>query len=107
MLAVHVRRLAVAKLVLASALARWLPAGAAPADGEFVAELPGKSVGEVLEALFGRHPPLRGYVLDERGTVRRHVALFVDGEALQPKSDLGRGLRADAELYVMQALSGG
>lgn len=96
-----------AKLVLASALARWLPAGVAPADGEYVAELPGNSVGEALEALFARHPVLRGYVLDERGTVRRHVALFVDGEALQPKTDLGRALRADSELYVMQALSGG
>ena len=96
-----------AKLVLASALARWLPPGAAAADSEFVVELPGKHVGEVLEALFARHPPLRGYVLDERGAVRRHVALFVDGEALQPKTDLARPLRADAELYVMQALSGG
>src|SRR5687768_3600763 len=107
MLAVHVRRLAVAKVVLASALARWLPAGVVPADGEFVADLPGNSVGEALEALFVRHPSLRGYVLDERGAVRRHVALFVDGDALQPKSDLGRALRADAEVYVMQALSGG
>lgn len=96
-----------AKVVLASALSRWLPAGMAPADGEFVSELPGKTVGEVLEALFARHPSLRGYVLDERGAVRRHVALFVDGDALQPKSDLTRALRPEAELYVMQALSGG
>ena len=96
-----------AKLVLASALARWLPPGAAPVDGEYVADLPGNSVGEALEALFARHPPLRGYVLDERGAVRRHVALFVDGQALQPKSDLGRELRPESEVYVMQALSGG
>ena len=96
-----------AKVVVASALARWLPPGAAPADGEVVVDLPANSVGEALEALFARHPALRGYVLDERGAVRRHVALFVDGDALQPKSDLGRALRADAELYVMQALSGG
>ena len=96
-----------AKMVLASALARWLPAGAAHADGEFVVDLPGETVGEALEALFARHPTLRGYVLDDRGAVRRHVALFVDGDALQPKSDFGRPLRPDAEVYVMQALSGG
>jgi sulfur-carrier protein len=107
MLAVNVWSPAMAKVVLASALARWLPAGLAPADGEFVVELPGKNVGEALEALFARHPSLRGYVLDERGAVRRHVALFVDGDALQPKSDLARALREDSELYVMQALSGG
>lgn len=96
-----------AKVVLASPLARWLPAGTAPADGEAVLELPASSVGEALEALFKRHPALRGYVLDEQGAVRRHVALFVDGDALQPKSDLARPLRAVSELYVMQALSGG
>ncbi len=96
-----------AKVVLASALSRWLPAGSAPADAEAALELPGGTVGDVLDALFARHPPLRGYVLDERGAVRRHVALFVDGDALQPKSDLARALRPDSELYVMQALSGG
>jgi hypothetical protein len=84
-----------------------LPAGIAPADAEVVFDLPGKSIGEALEALFVRHPTLRGYVLDERGAVRRHVALFVDGDALQPKSDLARPLREGSELYVMQALSGG
>ena len=96
-----------AKLVLASALARWLPPGESAADGEYVVDLPGNSVGDALEALFVRHPVLRGYVLDERGAVRRHVALFVDGEALQPKSDFARPLRAESEVYVMQALSGG
>jgi molybdopterin synthase sulfur carrier subunit len=93
-----------AKVVLASALARWLPAAA---DGETTLDVAGDSVGAALEAVFARHPVLRGYVLDERGAVRRHVALFVDGEALQPKSDMARPLRADTELVVMRALSGG
>lgn len=95
-----------AKVVIASALARWLspaPAG----DGEVALQVPGDSVGAVLDGLFGVHPGLRGYVLDERGALRRHVALFVDGDALQPKSNFALAVRADAEIYVMQALSGG
>jgi molybdopterin synthase sulfur carrier subunit len=98
---------AMARVVLASMLTRWLPAEVADGAGEVALDLPAATVGAALDALFDRHPGLRGYVVDERGALRRHVALFVDGDALQPKSDLARPLRADSELYVMQALSGG
>lgn len=93
-----------AKVVLASQLARWLPHAA---GGEAVLQLPGATVGEVLETLFGLHPTLRGYVLDEHGRIRRHVALFVDGAALPHLSDLTQPLAENAELHVLQALSGG
>ena len=93
-----------AKVVLASQLARWLPD--AP-GGEVALRLPGATVREVLDALFAQHPNLRGYVLDERGRIRRHVALFVDGAALPHLSDLTQPLGDHVELHVLQALSGG
>ena len=96
-----------ARIVLASALAHRLPAHDPADDREVAIEAPAATVGAALDALFAVHPALRGYVLDERGAPRRHVALFVDGDALQPKTDLARPLRADAEVYVIQALSGG
>lgn len=94
-----------ATLVLASALARWLPGRSG--EGAASLALSGASVQELLEALFDLHPTLRGYILDEHGRLRRHVALFVDGTAIPHQSDLRQGLRGDAEVYVMQALSGG
>lgn len=90
------------KVVLASALRRWLPG-----EGELAFEAQAATVREALEAVFARHPTLRGYVLDEAGAVRHHVALFVDGAALRDKRDLSHPLAAQGELYVMQALSGG
>lgn len=93
-----------ARLVLASAFARWLPTAD---EGERVFDLPGASVGAVLEALFALHPGLRGYVLDELGRLRHHVAVFVDGEALPRRELLARPLREDAGVHLMQALSGG
>lgn len=95
------------RLVLASALTRWLAPGAGAAPGEVGFDLPGAQLDAVLEAVFARHPPLRGYVLDERGTVRHHVAIFVDGDAIRDKRNLAVPLRPDSEVYVMQALSGG
>lgn len=96
-----------AKVVLASALSHWLPLAAGQPTGEVSLDVAGSSVGEVLEGLFTRHPNLRGYVLDEQGAVRHHVAVFVDGDAIRDKRSLIQPLGERAEVYVMQALSGG
>jgi hypothetical protein len=96
-----------AKVVLASALSRWLPQAAERPTGEVALEVAGANVGEVLANVFAMHPNLRGYVVDERGTVRHHVAVFVDGDAIADKRDLSQAVGERAEIYVMQALSGG
>jgi molybdopterin synthase sulfur carrier subunit len=96
-----------AKVVLASALSRWLPQVAGQATGEVTLEVAGASVDEVLDGVFSRYPNLRGYVVDEHGVVRHHVAVFVDGDAIRDKRNLAQVLGEHAEVYVMQALSGG
>ena len=94
------------KVVLASALARWLP-DAHGASGEVALDVSGATVGAVLDDLFARHAALRGYVLDEHGAVRHHVAVFVDGQAIGDKRRLDQAVAPGGEVYVMQALSGG
>ena len=97
-----------AKVVLSSALSRWLPQpGGTQSPAEAALEVSGASIGEALECVFVLHPKLRSYVLDERGTVRHHLALFVDGAAIRNKRDLSQAIGEDSEIYVMQALSGG
>jgi molybdopterin synthase sulfur carrier subunit len=97
----------VAKVVLASALSRWLPEASGKPTGELALEVAGGSIGEVLDGVFSLHPNLRGYVVDEQGAVRHHVAVFVDGDAIRDKRTLTQRLDENAEVYVMQALSGG
>jgi sulfur-carrier protein len=94
------------RLVLASALSQWIPEAAA-GGGEIAMQVAADSVGEALEAAFLRYPALRGYVLDEQGIVRHHVAVFVDGVAIRDKTLRQIAIADDAEVYVMQALSGG
>ena len=67
----------------------------------------GATVGEALQALFAEEPQARGYVLDERDALRRHVCIFADGEQLAHDAALSRRIDAATKLYVMQALSGG
>jgi sulfur-carrier protein len=43
-------------------------------------ELEGSTVLEVLRGLEVRHPGISGWILDERGMIRRHINVFVNGE---------------------------
>ena len=67
----------------------------------------GKTVREVLEAVFEANPRARGYVLDEQGAVRQHMVVFVDGKQVVDRARLTDAVGPGAEIYVAQALSGG
>lgn len=64
-------------------------------------------VRDALDEALRARPQLRDYVLDEQGALRRHVAVFVDGRTLRDRRHLTDPAGEDAEIYVVQALSGG
>jgi hypothetical protein len=68
---------------------------------------PGNTVGAVLAAILGANPKLKGYVLDDQGRIRKHVAVFVDNRLVEDREGLSDPVRDDSEIFVMQALSGG
>ena len=70
-------------------------------------QVDGTTVGEALAAVFAERPALRGYVLDDQGAVRRHVAVYVGGEPLRDRDRLSDPVQPEAEIYVLQALTGG
>ena len=71
------------------------------------ASVAGTTVAEALSAVFAANARLRGYILDDQGRVRRHVNVFVDGERIADRDNLTDPVTDEAEIYVMQALSGG
>lgn len=70
-------------------------------------EAQGETVREVLDAVFRTNERARGYVLDEHGAVRKHMVIFINGTMIRDRQTLSDPLLPDAEVYVMQALSGG
>jgi sulfur carrier protein ThiS len=70
-------------------------------------EIAGATVAEALESALRDNDQLRSYVMDEQGRIRRHIALFVDGQIVVDRLKLSDPIQADSEIYVMQALSGG
>ena len=60
----------------------------------------------VMAALEGNERAV-GYILDDQGALRQHMVIFINGEQVIDRQRLGDEVPADAEIYVMQALSGG
>jgi sulfur-carrier protein len=61
------------------------------------------TVGDLMRALEGARPALAGWILDERGRIRRHINVFVNGEAGREETPVAERDRVD----VLPAISGG
>jgi len=63
----------------------------------------GATVIALLRELERRHPDLAGWVLDERGQIRRHINVFVGGERAGEETAVEPGDRVE----VLPAITGG
>jgi molybdopterin converting factor small subunit len=63
----------------------------------------GATVGELLLELERAHPAASGWILDERGVLRRHINVYVNGEPGRQDTRVD----ADDRIDVLPAISGG
>jgi sulfur-carrier protein len=66
-------------------------------------QIPGATVHELLRGLEDLHPSVAGWILDERGVIRRHINVFVNGERGGEETAVGSGDRVE----VLPAITGG
>jgi molybdopterin synthase sulfur carrier subunit len=71
--------------------------------GQARLELEGGTVLTVLRDLERRHPEITGWVLDERGQIRRHINVYINGEKGREETPVGERDRVD----VLPAITGG
>jgi hypothetical protein len=69
--------------------------------------VPGATLRAVLDSYFSSNTRARGYVLDEQGRLRQHMALFIDGRQVRDRDRLEDDVAEGAIVDVIQALSGG
>jgi molybdopterin converting factor small subunit len=65
--------------------------------------LDGATIGDLLRALERDQPALSGWVLDERGLIRRHINVYVNGELGSKDTVVAKRDRVE----VLPAISGG
>jgi sulfur-carrier protein len=63
----------------------------------------GATVAELLLALEREHPAASGWILDERGALRRHINVFVNGEL----GGMDTAVQVEDKIDVLPAISGG
>ena len=63
----------------------------------------GGSVSELLRELERAQPAVCGWILDERGAIRRHINVFVNGERAREDTSVG----PDDRIEILPAISGG
>ena len=73
------------------------------AGGRGEHELAGATVLELLRGFESANPDAAGWILDERGMIRRHINVFVNGERGAEQTAVGDGDRVD----VIPAITGG
>jgi sulfur-carrier protein len=66
-----------------------------------------RSMAEALALLWAECPAVRDRVMTERGDVRPHVNIFVDGENIRYAGGLDAPVRDGAEILLLPAISGG
>ena len=81
-------------------LSRYFPL---PAEHESAAG----TVAELVQELDATWPGLGFYIVDERGALRQHVAVWVDGELIRDREALSDPLDPESHVTILQALSGG
>ena len=90
--------------VVLPGLLRDLADGAAELPVELGAQT---SLGEVLDLAFEPWPILASRVRDERGQIRRHVNVFVDGEDAKRADGVATAVTPSSTVHVINAVSGG
>lgn len=70
-------------------------------------EFSADDVSSVVQAINQTYPGIKGYLLDDQGSLRKHVNIFVDGTLISDRVTLLDQLKPNSEVYIMQALSGG
>jgi MoaD family protein len=76
-------------------------------QGISVVELFGKNVKEVLQGLTTQYPELKKHLLQENGSLRGFVNVFVNDEDIRFLSQLDTPLKEGDELNIIPSIAGG
>ena len=66
-------------------------------------QIEGDTVTELLQGLESTFSALEGWILDERGVLRRHINVFVNGEPAEPDA----AVEDSDRIEILPAISGG
>jgi molybdopterin converting factor small subunit len=82
-------------------------AGLAGGQKHLRLDVPGGTLGDLLDVLAADHPLLGRRLRDETGALRRFVNVYVDGEDARYEGALAAAVRDGAVVQVLPSVAGG
>jgi len=82
----------------------WIPTPLRSYTRSAEVDADGATLAELLADLDRRYPGMRFRMIDEQDCLRRHMRIFINGEEVR---ELDAALAPNAEVHIVQALSGG
>lgn len=76
-------------------------------QSQIVVDSPAATVGEALDSLWQQHLGLRDRVVNEQGSLRQHVNIFLNDESVRRKQVLDTALPDNCEITILPSVSGG
>lgn len=70
-------------------------------------EVEAANVRDLIAELERRFPGLAAYLVEDDGSLRKHVNVFVENKIIDDRRALSDPLEPDARVHIIQALSGG
>jgi molybdopterin converting factor small subunit len=70
-------------------------------------EVPGETVGQLLDALVGQHPGLREQLLTPDGELNRFVNVYLNGRDVRYEQGLETAVGASDTVVLLPAMAGG
>lgn len=67
----------------------------------------GRTVADLITQLNSEYPGLADYLVDDRGVLRKHVNVFLNGDLIHDRQTLQDPVGEEDDVYIFQALSGG
>ena len=76
-------------------------------NGESSIDVNGGNVGHVLEELFRAHPDIKGHLVEDDGSLRNFVNIFIEGEDIRQKGGMGAEVVDGSDIRIIPSIAGG
>ncbi len=75
--------------------------------GNATIEVKGNDIQSVLDELFSHFPDIHRHLMDEQGSIRNFVNIYVDNENIKDKEGLGTVVGTGADIRIIPSIAGG
>ena len=76
-------------------------------NGQSELEVNGNNVRKVLDQLFEAHPDIKNHLVEDDGSLRNFVNIFIEGEDIRQKGGLDAEVKEGEEVRIIPSIAGG